>query len=385
MDLSRRSTRLAALILTAATVTGCGSIDPADDGGREVGGGTMPITHHGPGHDGTVWVANETQGSLTVLDATTGEPITTLTGIGAPHNVQASATQPLVWATTPGGVVAIDATGFYTAHVAAAGEHPAHVVDTPAGDVYVTATGDGAVHHFDPALREAHTIDIGGGPHGMRVAANAPVAAVANTQRGTLDLLNLTSGTRFASVPVGSSPIQSAISADGRTAYASVAGTPAIVRVDVATRTVTGRVRVPSAPAQIWLTDTGLLLSANQGTEADPGHTVSFIDATTMRVTDTVRVGSGPHGITVHPAETRAWVTNAFDDTVSIIDLDTATVTDTVAVGDGPNGITFTEQAPAADPKPVTPLVLPPAYAQPGSGAGHDHGSHEHASHGHTH
>ncbi len=47
---------------------------------------------------GTVWVANEDGDSLTVLDAATGEVVSTITGIESPHNLQASPEGDSVWA-----------------------------------------------------------------------------------------------------------------------------------------------------------------------------------------------------------------------------------------------------------------------------------------------
>ena len=146
----------------------------------------------------------------------------------------------------------------------------------------------------------------------MRVAPDESFVAVANNGAGTVDLVDLpleedgadgAGGTR--SVDVGAEPVQVAISPDSRTVFVAVAGSRSIVRVDVATAEVTGKVEVDAAPAQVWATGTGQVLSANQGTDDDPGSTLSVIDADTMRIVADVPTGQGPHGIVVTEDDAR--------------------------------------------------------------------------------
>ncbi|HEU4515318.1 MAG TPA: hypothetical protein VFR87_19585 [Nocardioidaceae bacterium] len=324
--------------------------------------------------EGSVWVANEGASSVSVLDAETGDVVATLSGIAAPHNVQASGSRDVVWVTGAGGVIGLDARGLHPTQVSPAGDHPAHVVESAGGEVFVTAAGDGVVHRFTNTLRRPHTIEVGGGPHGMRLSADGTLGAVANTSAGTVDLIHLAAGAHVQPVEVGPSPVQVAVSADGSTVFASVGGTSEVVRIDVATATVTGRVAVAASPAQIWLTRSGVVLSADQGTDREPGSTLSFINASTMRIVDEVEVGSGPHGITVSADESRAWVTNAYGGSVSVVDIDRRKVLETVEVGAFPNGITFSPVLPETpDEDPVT-LVLPPSYSEASDSGEHSHG-----------
>jgi YVTN family beta-propeller protein len=379
MRLTRPSYPLAtsaALAVAALGLTGCAPATSA---------GTAPEPSRTPESDrplsGAVWVANEHDDSLTVLDAGTGGVVATLTGIAAPHNVQASATRDVVWATGTGGVVALDAADLFPTEAAPAGAHPAHVVETASGSVFVAASGDRSVHRFTNDLDLERSYVVGEGPHGMRVSADGRLAAVANTGEGTVSLFHPETDRRARTVEVGGSPVQVAVTDDGRTVYVSVAATREVVRVDVASAEVTGRVQVSAAPAQVWVTSDGTVLSADQGTVEEPGRTVSIVDGETMQVTGTVEVGSGPHGLTVDPEETRAWVTNMYDDTVTVIDLDTVTVLDTVEVGDYPNGITFTALTPNPPESDPVRLILPHAFSHPESDE-HSHGDGEDG-HGH--
>jgi YVTN family beta-propeller protein len=70
--------------------------------------------------------------------------------------------------------------------------------------------------------------------------------------------------------------------------------------------------------------------------------TVSVIDTGTNTVTNTIPVGSAPHGITVSPDGSKVYVTNLASNTVSVIGTGTNTVTNTIPVGTTPWGIAVT-------------------------------------------
>ncbi|HET9858538.1 MAG TPA: hypothetical protein VFQ19_02060 [Nocardioidaceae bacterium] len=313
--------------------------------------------------DGSVWVANEAAGSITVLDAATGEHVTTLEGIAAPHNVQATADGRSVLAVSgAGAVVRIDAEKLSVADHARTGRHPAHVVEDLHGNVYVTTAVDRRVTRYTPDLRRDIAVELVGAPHGVRLDRSGRVAVVANTGGGSLDVVDTRTGAITGRVRVGSSPVQVAITPDADRAYISVAGTREVVAVDLPSGTITGRLEMPAAPAQILLVD-DVLLVANQGTPDRPGDTVSIIDIDEFIVLGSVRTGSGPHGLAADDTG-RVWVTNAFDDTVTAVDVPSRTALYTVDVGASPNGITFSSTTPSVAP-PLMPLLLPHAIAHP--------------------
>ncbi|WP_237767470.1 hypothetical protein [Serinicoccus sp. CUA-874] len=66
--------------------------------------------------------------------------------------------------------------------------------------------------------------------------------------------------------------------------YASVSAQDEVVKVDMASREVVGRVTVGDGPIQTYVSpDDRYLLAANQGTEAAPGTSLSVIDTRTSR------------------------------------------------------------------------------------------------------
>ena len=165
---------------------------------------------------------------------------------------------------------------------------------------------------------------------------------VANTHAVTISLVATDTMTVEANIAVGDSPVQGAVDPDARYAYVSLAGDSAVAKVDLEERTVVKTVNVSAAPVELHLTPDGsTLISADQGSEDEPGESVSVIDVDTMTVTTTIPTGSGPHCVVIDPSGTRAWVTNLYDDTVSVLDLTTRTAVATIDVGALPNGISF--------------------------------------------
>ncbi|MDQ2635247.1 MAG: hypothetical protein M3Y83_00030 [Actinomycetota bacterium] len=351
-------------LLVAGLLTACS--EQAGDGGEQ---GEPRASA-----SGSVWVANEGADSLTVIDAATDAVVTTVEGVKAPHNVQLGSGGDIAY-TVSGStntVVAID-TATYAVHaVAPTGPAPAHVIEAPNGNVYVTNAGDGTVSVYrGPELAPVATIDVGGMPHGLRAAANGSVIVVANME-GRLDLIDPTTNSLTGSVPVGTEPVQVAVSADGRYVYSSVSEPPKVVKVDLTTQRVVGSTDVPTPPVQVYLSaEEDAVLSANQGTAETPGRTVSVIDTETMTPRAVVEAGSGPHGVVIDDSAMRAWVTNTFDDTVSAIDLDEASVSATIPVGHQPNGISYSPRPPAAASAPTMTVNLPAPEQQSGHGHGH--------------
>ncbi|WP_179962846.1 YncE family protein [Mycolicibacterium fallax] len=147
-------------------------------------------------------------------------------------------------------------------------------------------------------------------PHGLRPSADGSIVVIANTTEGALDVIDPATDTVLGSVPVGANPAQVAVTADGRFAYAGITDPSAVVKVDLDAYTVVAAAPVPSDPVQVYLTpDEATVISADQGTRDEPGSTASSIDTATMTVRSTATTGSGPHGVVVDTAGTRAWAT----------------------------------------------------------------------------
>lgn len=308
--------------------------------------------------EGTVWVADENGNSITVIDASTIEVVTTLTGIEGPHNLQVSPDGATVWAISGHDnlAVQIDARTYAVLGTTPTGEHPAHIITTSDGStVYVTNGGDNSVTVIDAATKEViTTIPVGEFPHGLRPSPDGRWIYVANANDTTLSVIDTTTNERVTDVEVGERPVQVAFDPNGEYVYFSLNGENAVGKVDVATQSLVGTVEVGDGPIQVYVTpDNRYVLTANQGTEENPSTTVSIIDVATFAVVEILETGQGAHGIVVEPSGRYAYIANIYGDDVAVIDLSTLEVVARVATGDSPNGISFSllPAAPAQQPQ----------------------------------
>lgn len=108
---------------------------------------------------------------------------------------------------------------------------------------------------------------------------------VANTVAGAVDPIDPATDKYVGGAPVGTSPAQVAVSAGGKYACTGISDPPAVVKVDLAQRKVVGSAAVPSAPVQLYLTpDETQVVSADQGTKDNPGHTLTPVRLALVRL-----------------------------------------------------------------------------------------------------
>lgn len=321
-------------------------------------------SHHTSDFKGTVWVADEYGNSLTVIDAAQNEVITTLTGIEAPHNIQASPDGKNIWAISGHDSLAvqIDASTYTVVGTVPTGNHPAHIVLSPDNQTaYVTNSEDNTVSVIDVASMEViATIPVGNYPHGMRPSPDGKWLYVANMQDTTLSVIETSTNTKMADIEVGNAPVQVGFSPEGEFVYASLNGENKLVKVEVSTRQVLDKVEVGVGPVQVFVTpDNRYILVANQGTPENPSTTVSIVDVASFGVTAAIETGQGAHGIVVDPSGKYAYITNIYDNTVAVLDIAEQEVIKVIPSGGGPNGITFSSLAPASPAAATLTLELP--------------------------
>lgn len=339
---TRRVIAIAAAFLGAVLVA---AVALVVIGGTSINDQPASASTHQSMVTGTIWVANEAGGSLTAIDAATNTVATTVSGVDGPHNVQVSPDGTSVWAVSGDGYAAMLAVDSLELHgTVLTGEAPAHVVVSPDGaTVYTTNGGDDTVSVIDAStMRPLDVIKVGKGPHGLRPSPDGRWLYVANIGGTTLSVIDTRTDKRVGDVEVGQAPAQVAFSPDGRFIYASLNGEDAVAKVDTESRKLVGKVPVGDGPIQTYVSgDNRYLLVANQGTEKQPGTTVSVIDTRMFTVAATVETGQGPHGIVIDPSSRHAYVTNIYSDDVAILDLSGLKVIARVPVGDKPNGVSF--------------------------------------------
>jgi YVTN family beta-propeller protein len=161
-------------------------------------------------------------------------------------------------------------------------------------------------------------------PEGVAVDPGTHTVYVTNRGDNTVSVIDASTRTVTATVPVGKTPAAVAVDPGTHTVYVTNRGDNTVSVIDAATRTVSAT--VPTVPVKDpWgvAVDPGThtVYVTNNGA-ADPRSiehgTVSVIDASTHTVTATVPAVGGAVGVTVDPGTHTVYVTGG--NTVWVID-----------------------------------------------------------------
>jgi len=241
--------------------------------------GTDPAAVVGGG--GLVWVANQRDGTVSVIDPTTNR---------VQQTIPASGSGPI----GPGGPGLAFASG--SLWVANATQRQVARVESDA----------------DPVI-----IPVRGSPNAI-VAAQDTAWVAAQTQSGGGLVARIDAGTNQVghTISLRHPPTGLAITPDGDRLWVVTAADRTVHRIDTGAGRVVEGIELPQAPDQadygdgaVWVTST-------------TGDAVLRIDADTSKVgTPPIRVGNGPSGIAF--GADRVWVANSRDGAISTIDPQT--------------------------------------------------------------
>ena len=174
---------------------------------------------------------------------------------------------------------------------------------------YVANAGDGTVSVVDlVALKTIASIPVGPAPSGLRVLAPRKeiwgVSNSASGEGGYAWVIAAGAGAVSSRIPVGPLPSAVEFSADGRRAYIASSGSNQVVRIDTASKQVSGRAHTGSRPWLARLTPNGRLLLV-------PNHddsTLEVFDAQTLAPMATIGVAEHPEDVVALPDNSVAFV-----------------------------------------------------------------------------
>jgi YVTN family beta-propeller protein len=248
-----------------------------------VGGGPRSITVG----DGSIWVANGLDGTVSRIDPAT-------------HDV----------------------------HTIPVGQSPTAIAFGD-GSVWVANDQDRTVSRISPDTnRVVDTIPVGNGPRAVAVGAGA--VWVANGVDGTISRIDLNKASGPKTIPVGLNPSGIAVLDDG--VWVTSEGTGIVSRVDSASGEIQATITVGHGPSALAAGD-GVLWVANA-----EDATVSRVDPAKEKVTGLVPVGRNPRAVAVGLGA--VWVANADAGTVTKIDPETPEVESTIRLVGSPTALT---------------------------------------------
>ena len=168
--------------------------------------------------------------------------------------------------------------------------------------------------------------------------AFSQTAYITNNGSSTVSVINVTTNTVSATIPVGTNPYGVSVSSDGSKVYVTNSGAGTVSVINTATNSVTATISVGSIPYGVCVSpDNSKVYVVNFNS-----NTVSVINAATNTVSTTITVGANPNGVSVSPDGSKVYVTNYNSNTVSVISSATNSVSATIAVGSEPEGVSVT-------------------------------------------
>ena len=162
-----------------------------------------------------------------------------------------------------------------------------------------------------------------------------PRAYVANSVSNTVSVIDRATNTVVATITVGRTPLNVAVTPDGTLAYVANSGSRSVSVIDTLSTKVVSTLPVGASPVDIALTPDG----SHAYVVNFDSNSVSVIDTSTQTVIATVPVGSNPTRVAVTPGGELAYVTNSGDRSLTIIDTATYIVTGTIPVGKIPSDV----------------------------------------------
>lgn len=203
-----------------------------------------------------------------------------------------------------------------------------------AGDEFRTQSGGswGAIVAQNPRTGIAWEACTGG-PCPTASLPNQPSvilnAYITNAGSNTVSVLNTSSNSVTATIPVGPNPVSVAVSPSGSRAYVTNAGSNSVSVIDTSALTVIQNVTVGGNPVSVAITPDGSQVYVANARS----NSVSVINTSTNTVSATIPVGFIPLKVAVTPDGTSVYVANSAAKSLSVISTATNSVVATVPVG----------------------------------------------------
>jgi YVTN family beta-propeller protein len=270
------------------------------------------------GADYGIYVTNEASGDLTVIDGASRAVISTVPLGKRPRGVKATADGAGLLIALSGSAVAPPGTDEST---------------LPPPDKAEDGIG---LYLFD--LNRIQRVLRGVSNPEQAVTSAAGRIYAPCEDRGSVIVLDATSGQTLAELPVGEEPEGVAVSPDGKQVYVALEGDNKVAVIDADAKSVIKRIDVGKRPRSIAFSPDG----AKAYVTNEVGGTLSVIDTRSQAVTNTIAipgVGAKPMGVVVSPDGGRVYVTTGRGGEAVAVGVATGAVLGAVKVGPRPWGV----------------------------------------------
>ena len=227
--------------------------------------------------------------------------------------------------------------------------HLSHIALTPDSNYAIAAAQTkGVVYKINAKTYEVEkeiNTEKGGEPHGLRISPDGQTAYIAMLKGKSIGVLGIQKMT-ISYVPLKGAAVQMGVTPDGRYALASVYDAKSLAVYDIASQKLS-YVDLPKeakGPVQIYPTpDSRFVYVADQGYYFNQPNSdlVYKIDLQEMKVAETIKGGTAPHGVAVSQDGKFVYATNLLSDDLSVIDTVQGKEVVKIKVGKMPNGVSL--------------------------------------------
>lgn len=308
-----------------------------------------------------VYVANEGDGTISVIDTNSLKIIKIIKLGGMPHNVNVDPLGRYVYATNHEGeeevqpdghaghipyLRIIDATTLEIAHSIPMEDMAAHAVPSRDGAfVYVSREGGNTIVEVSLEIEKITRIfEVGEGPHGFVLSNDGKKLYVPNMRSHDVSIVDIETGNQKRIVlefegKKCDTAVAMGITSDDRHSFVTCGKSFEIYKISNAEEKVIGRIGF----------DKGDLVGPIQ-TPVYPGNKYLYvpdmrnavihkIDIEKFELVKEIPAGQGAHGIAYSADGKLAYVTNTWEDSLSVLNIESDTITKTIKVGIKPNGV----------------------------------------------
>ena len=288
-----------------------------------------------------IYVANESTNDVSVIDATTFQPIGTIPSLNhSTHDLAVSRDGRRLYATNlaSGRVSVIDTVKRETIASIYTGER-CHVVALNNDDsqLWVANIGENTISIVDTkTFRILGTIPVGKGPTGLAFSHDGRFAFVSGQGDKTVGVVDTATHQIIKTIPVGANPHFLVVSRDGHV-WGVNTGQNDIYVLDPETHEKVGTFVVGDKPQQIAFAYKGTSGSIAYVTVGSLNKVIGLGgDPKDLKVVDEIAVGEGPNGIWSNQEGTRLFVAHDKGNEMRVIDTGTGQTIATVPVGRKP-------------------------------------------------
>ncbi len=298
----------------------------------------------------TLLVLNK-EGSLAIVDPNARKVLGTVRTGEQPHEVAVSADGKIACVTNYGGGPAgpgttlsvIDIPGRKELHrVDLTPLSRPHGVSAVGGKFWFTAEANKVIGRYDPATNQIDTI-IGTGQNTTHMVLPLPDESrmfTSNIGSGTITIIDRAGVNNWSNtdVPVGKGPEGFDLSPDGKQIWAANSQDGTVTVVDLFTKRAVQTFKVGTKRSnRLKFSPDGRLVLIS---DLDAGELL-VLERDTKKDLVRIKLGRQPAGILITPDSTRAYVAVTGDNNVAVINLATLEIADRIQTGTGPDGMAW--------------------------------------------